>query len=137
LAKSTEEELDLLADSGRLFKKGHDCRLSLRESSESCEMVFRSAKAHNHVPITLTFYVSRKRRNFRGAKGDNEISLTIDEDQNSIRGGTKQAKKISDSRHILGGANVSAYWIYVYDAKCAEKYFRSRKRGARKLGDLD
>jgi hypothetical protein len=50
-------------------------------------------------------------------------SLTIDEHQNSIRGGKKQAKKISDSRHILGGANVSHYWIYVYDLKRVEKYF--------------
>jgi hypothetical protein len=50
-------------------------------------------------------------------------SLTIDEHQNSIRGGKKQAKKISASRHILGGANLSRYWIYVYVKKSREKYF--------------
>jgi hypothetical protein len=52
-----------------------------------------------------------------------DAPLTIDEHQNSIRGGKKQAKIISDSRHILGGANVSRYWIYVYDLKRVEKYF--------------
>jgi hypothetical protein len=36
-------------------------------------------------------------------------SFTIDRRQNSTPGGTKQAKKISDSRNILGGATVSRY----------------------------
>jgi hypothetical protein len=59
-----------------------------------------------------------------------DATLTIDEHQNSIRGGTKQAKKISDSRHILGGAIVSRYWIYVYDKKTIEKYFWQSGRDA-------
>jgi hypothetical protein len=56
-------------------------------------------------------------------------SLTIDEDQNSRRGGTKQAKKISDFQYLSGDANVSAYWLYVYVSKCVEKYFRLVKEG--------
>jgi hypothetical protein len=94
--------------------KTRDCRLSLRESSVSCEFGYRRDKARIQAPFAPECCISRKQRSFRGAKGDNGISLTIDEHQNSIRGGTKQAKKISGFRHLSGDANVKCYWLYVY-----------------------
>jgi hypothetical protein len=123
LTKPTEEELDSWPIQSR-SEKSRDCRLSLRESSVSCEFGFGSEKALAHAPFALNSRFSRKHRCFRGAKGDNGISLVIDEHQNSRRGGQKQAKKISEFRYLSGDANVSAYWLYVYAHKCVEKYFR-------------
>jgi hypothetical protein len=54
-------------------KNSQDCRLSLRESSVLRELVFHGAKARNSASIAPAFHFSRKKRCFRGAKGDNGL----------------------------------------------------------------
>jgi hypothetical protein len=64
-----------------------------------------------------------------------DTSLTNDRHQNSRSSVQKQAKKISDARHILGGANVNRYWIYVYVSRRRLKYFLLAEEGWAESGE--